>query len=71
MGAVTEYELRKGHIPLYYTNVPTRSYTVGLSIRVVDVETGEILYSSSATGEGNSYAQAADNACKFALQNLH
>ena len=70
IGSVTEYQMKKGHVPLYITNIPTRSYSVGASARIVNVETGEILYSCTAVGKGDSYGKAADEACKLILNSM-
>lgn len=70
IGSVTEYELRKGHVPLYVANVQTRSYSVGLAVRIVEVETGDVLFSSTGRGKGDSYYTATEQACRMALEPL-
>ncbi|MBN2522868.1 MAG: hypothetical protein JXB24_06315 [Bacteroidales bacterium] len=63
IGSVTEYQMKKGHVPLYVTNIQTRGYTVGASARIVSVESGEILFSSTAVDNGSSYNEASEKVC--------
>lgn len=54
----------------YVPETQTLPASVGLSVRLVDVETGEVLWNASATGTGESLSAAAEDASSAIMKNV-
>ena len=73
MGELTQYESPQEYstvkVPFVRAGGTGTTYRVGLSVRVVDVKTGEIMYARSGTGKDrDGYPKAIDQAAQEALK---
>ena len=54
VGAVTQYEMDKTQIYIHMIPIVSKEYTVGATVRMIDVKNGEIIYAHSASGKSPS-----------------
>jgi len=66
---VTSYTMRQ--TSQYVPETQLVPAVVGMSVRLVDVETGEVLWSASASGSGDSLSAAAENASAAILKTVN
>ena len=65
VGSVTQYEMDKTQVYIHIVPIVSKEYTVGASIRMLDVENGEVIYAHSASGKsGNSFTEAGKQAAQ-------
>jgi len=68
LGSVTQYDMDKTQVYIHMIPIVSKEYTVGAAIRMIDVETGEIIYAHSASGKsGNNFTEAGKQAAQRLL----
>lgn len=71
VGSVSQYEHSKGYTHLIYFTIPTNEYTIGATIRIIDVFDGKVIYRVSGCGKsGNSFDEAGTKFAKAVLAPL-
>lgn len=62
-GSVTQYDRDTGFIAVPYVSTSTSKYLVGVSVRLIDVKDGQIIYTSTASARsGSDYTDAGRRA---------
>lgn len=62
-GSVSQYDYEKTVVHIYIIPIVSRTYRVGMSVRIIDVDGGAIIYANSASGSsGSNYTQAGRRA---------
>jgi hypothetical protein len=70
-GSVSQYDQDKSIVYIYIIPIITRSYRVGATIRIIDVDGGMIIYAKSASGSSSSnYTSAGKKAIDKAFKPL-
>ena len=68
LGSVTQYDMDKTQVYVHVIPIVSREYNVGAAIRMIDVNTGEVIYAHSASGKsGSSFTEAGKQAAQRLL----
>ena len=71
VGSVSQYQHDKGFAHLVYFTIPTHEYSIGATVRIINVSDAKVIYAVSGCGKsGNNFDEAGRKFAKAVLAPL-
>jgi curli biogenesis system outer membrane secretion channel CsgG len=68
VGSASQYDMDKTQVYLHVIPLVSRDYKVGISVRMIDTTSGQVIYAHSASGQsGSNFTEAGQRAARQLL----